>query len=80
MKEIRWTDKVSLDSDGNIRDFNGRKIVTGRVIPDGRGGWKHEGVDTEVRYTNHTCYTLSRNGDRCDVCGAILKKEGEENG
>ena len=21
--EIRWTDKVSLDCDGNIRDFNG---------------------------------------------------------
>jgi len=21
--EIRWTDKVTLDADGNIRDFNG---------------------------------------------------------
>ena len=82
MKEIRLTDKVSLDSDGNIRDFYGRKIGTGRVIPDGRGRWMYEGTVTEVQYTDrtsitHTCYTLSRNGDRCDVCGAILKKEGE---
>lgn len=22
-KEIRWTDKVTLDADGNIRDFDG---------------------------------------------------------
>ena len=36
--DIRWVDKVSLDPDGNIRDFNGKKIGTGRIIPDGRGG------------------------------------------
>lgn len=75
--EIRWVDKVSLDSDGNIRDFNGKKIGTGRIIPDGRGGWMYEGTVTEVQYTDgtsitHTCYTLSRNSDRCDVCGAPL--------
>lgn len=23
-KEVRWTDKLSIDADGNIRDFNGR--------------------------------------------------------
>lgn len=75
--EIRWVDKVSLDSDGNIRDFNGKKIGTGRIIPDGRGGWMYEGTVTEVQYTDgtsitHTCYTLSRNSNRCDVCGAPL--------
>lgn len=82
MEEIRWVDKVSLDSCGNIRYFDGRKIGTGRVIPDGRGGWMYEGTATEVQYTDrtsitHTCYTSSRNSDRCDVCGALLKKEGE---
>ena len=75
--EIRWVDKVSLDSDGNIRDFNGHKIGTGRIIPDGRGGWMYEGTNTEVQYTDgtsltHTCYTSSRNSDRCDICGALL--------
>lgn len=25
--EIRWTDKLSVDCDGNIRDFNGRIIL-----------------------------------------------------
>ena len=60
------------DESGNIRDFNGKKIGTGRIIPDGRGGWMYEGTNTEVQYTDHTCYTFSRNSDRCDVCGALL--------
>lgn len=70
------------DESDNIRDFNGKKIGTGRIIPDGRGGWMYEGTVTEVQYTDgtsitHTCYTLPRNSNRCDVCGAFLKKEGE---
>ena len=28
----------------------------------------------QITYTDHTCYTLSRNSNRCDVCGAILSE------
>lgn len=43
MSEVRWTDKVYLDSNGNIRDFDGSIInetnnVTYNcvVLPDGK--------------------------------------------
>ena len=32
MKEIRWTDKVFLDSQGNVHDLNGEQIMTNKEI------------------------------------------------
>lgn len=34
MSEIRWTDKVYLDNQGNIRDFNGNEIVEKPKLTD----------------------------------------------
>lgn len=34
MREIRWTDKVYLDNQGNIRDFNGNEIVEKPKLTD----------------------------------------------
>ena len=34
MSEIRWTDKVYLDNQGNIRDFNGKTIVEKPKLTD----------------------------------------------
>lgn len=34
MNEIRWTDKVYLDNQGNIRDFNGKIIAEKPKLTD----------------------------------------------
>ena len=93
MSEIRWTDKIYLDSQGNIRSLDGcptdqmtqdliTKVMTNIGCAKPQGEWTigYSAKQKKVAVCNLcNCISFQGKTNFCHNCGAKMKKGGDDN-